>query len=185
MYNVRYENATSNIQAAVQELLPLMNTVISYGAKAQFGADLRTKWFKDSAHSQGLRDKLKAMDTYINKTCTVLTFVVKQVDHRVDGARVEQGDYAQVIRAKVLPSGTRVFILPSFAGQDSGEKLNTVCHELSHRVLSTTDRPAGTPVYGYDNALHLAGNLSVNCAENYGFFYKELATQMGLLKLAA
>ncbi len=43
--------------------------MVSYGAKARFGSDLRTKWFKGSANSKGLLDKLKAMDTYINVTC--------------------------------------------------------------------------------------------------------------------
>jgi hypothetical protein len=182
MYNVRYENAPSNIQAAVKETLPLMNTLVSYAAKAKFGSQLRAKWFKDSANSQDLLKKLKDMDSYINKVCTVLTFVVKKVDHRVDGARVEATDFAQVMRADVLPSGTRVYILPNFAAQDPGEKLNTVCHELSHRVLKTTDAPGGALVYGYNNALHLGGGLSVNCAENFGYFYKELAIELGLLK---
>jgi len=182
MYNVRFENSTANIQAAVNQVVPVMNTVVSYAAKAQFGSQLRAKWFKGASNSQDLIKKLKSMDTYLNKICTVLTFVVKAVDHRVDGAQVESGDFAQVMNAPIVSSGTRIYILPSFAGQDPKEKVNTVCHELSHRVLGTTDRPAGSPVYGHDNALNLRGDLSVNCAENFGYFYMDLAQEMGLLK---
>ncbi len=182
MYQVKFENANSLVEAAVNGLLPDLNNIVANGAAPKFSEDLRSRWFKDQANSQQVLDNLKKMDTYLNKTCQVLTFVVKDVDHRVDSAKVEKGDYAQVINTDYVSSGTRIFILPSFASQVPEEKLNTVIHELSHRIFGTTDAPGGTLVYGRDAALNLSGANAVICAENWGYFYMELGQKLGVVK---
>jgi hypothetical protein len=78
-----------------------------------------------------------------------------------------------------------MFILPSFPHLPLDEKLNTMCHELSHRVLGTVDRFGEHPnyvwIYGKTKALHLSASRSIRCAENWGYFYMELAKEMGLL----
>jgi hypothetical protein len=182
MFTVRFENAGKLEQATASETIATVSAVISYAAKSTFGRRQRGQWFKDQANSQGLLDKLKAMDRYVNKQCTVLSFVVKTVGVQVDSAPVEATDMAQVMRAPLLSSGTRIYILPNFCAQTHQERVNTVCHELSHRVIQTTDRPNGVAVYGRGPALALAGVHAVNCAEVFGYFYMDLAIEMGLIK---
>lgn len=182
MYQVTFENATSDIEASINQVVPIMNTVVDYAAKWRFGSYLRARWFKNLSDSLRMRQKLEQMNSYLNKRCTRLTFVVKPLNHRVDRALVEAGDLAQVIRTDYVSSGARIFILPSFQQQPLDEKLNTVCHELSHRVLGTTDWIGNTSIYGESAALALSGDDSIRCAENWGYFYMELAKEMGFLQ---
>ena len=159
-----------------------MNGVVALAATMGRGAKLRNTWFKSEANSAGMKTRLKAMDDYLTKRCTLLTFVVKGVNHRVDEADVEQDDFAQVINTNYISSGTRIFILPSFPTQAFDEQVNTVCHELSHRILQTTDWPSGNQCYGRAEAMALSGPDAIICAENWGYFYMDLAKERGLLK---
>lgn len=179
MYEIKFEGASSLVQAAVNESVPIMNTVVDYAASGKFGSAIRIRWFM--ADSVELFRRLKAMKSYLHDRCTRLTFVVKALNHRVDQAVVMKGDFAQVIGSNFVSSGTRIFILPSFPNQTPDEKLNTICHELSHRVLDTTDYPNGVSVYGSTDARALDANSAIICAENWGYFYMEMAQKFGLV----
>lgn len=185
MYTIGFEGVSDASKQAIAAICPQMNTVVAKAADGA-GGKLRTKWFGLVGSKPAMFKKLLAMDQYLNTRCVRLTFVQKALGQKVDCATVEAGDFAQVIRVptdpgtgeRFVPSGARVFILPNFSGQSASEKFNTVCHELSHRVLATTDFPGGVCCYGRNDALALAAgpksNLAVTCAENWGYFFMEL-----------
>jgi hypothetical protein len=191
MYAIGFEGVGGASQSAINAICPQMNAVVKQAAD-RAGGELRTRWFgSHNANNPSLFKKLLAMDRYLNQRCVRLTFVAKAVGQKVDCATVEDDDFAQMMRLptdpvtgeRFVPSGARVYLLPSFADQSASEKFNTVCHELSHRVLATTDFPGGEEIYGRDDALGLAGrpgdDLAVTCAENWGYFYMELMEQLG------
>jgi hypothetical protein len=190
MYTVAFEGVSDPSQAAINAICPRMNEIVHKAAKGM-AASLRTKWFGAGGNKPSFFKKLTAIDNYLNVRCVRLTFVHKATGQKVDCATVENHDFAQVIRLpdepaggdRFVPSGARVFILPSFAGQSASEKFNTVCHELSHRILDTTDWPGGVCCYGRADAFALAlgpnSALAVTCAENWGYFYMEVMEQLG------
>lgn len=87
-----------------------------------------------------------------------------------------------------VPSGMRVYLGASYvapktvnstdhAGLRSlvAQQVNTVFHELSHKVLRTVDYklPAGTMCYGYDKCVALAlsdPRHAIQNADNWGYF---------------
>lgn len=190
VYRIRYEGGVSSgEQQAIEQWVPKkLNEVIKAGLNV--GNALITRWFGVDAKPGGSKHadfdaKRKKMDDYVNRQCQVITFVKKPYGAKVDKAEVEDGDLAQVIRScfkedpsGFVPSGVRVYLLGTgLIDQDENERFNTISHELSHRVIGTTDAPAGKLVYGKNSALRLAQKPSspaVNCAENWGYFYQEI-----------
>jgi hypothetical protein len=187
MYAIGFEDATDDIKAAITEYCPILNKLAKDAANGGGGKALET-WFGSEGKTPQMRAKLIEFDRFLNEQCMRLTFVVKPLGATVDCAEVVSGDMAQVIRnlpgddgKHFLPSGIRVFILPRFAAKDRSERFNTIAHEVSHRVLGTTDCPVmnGTPTqtYGRRAALSLAasnGAAAMTCAENWGYFFMDL-----------
>ncbi|HXT79206.1 MAG TPA: M35 family metallo-endopeptidase [Acetobacteraceae bacterium] len=194
MYRIRYEGGVNSAeQQAIEQWVPkMLDTVVK--AALSVGDGVITRWFGDDARPSGAAygdfdGKRKKMSDYVLNRCQVITFVKKVYGKKVDGAEVEQGDFAQVIRScfgadpsGFTPSGVRIYVLGSgLINQDAHERFNTITHELSHRVIGTTDAPGGKMVYGKRKALSLATKSSaeaVICAENWGYFYQEVLERM-------
>ncbi len=192
MYRLRYEGGVfSKERSAIEACVPeRMNKVVK--AAENVGNALIQRWFGSKACPGGTRyaafnAKRKAMSAYLNNQCQVLTFVKAIYGHRVDSAVVEKGDYAQVMRScftkeggeavpGFVPSGLRIYLLGTgFVDLDEQERFNTIAHEISHRVLDTTDY-----WYGKNKSLARAVSNSskcVDCAENWGYFYQEVDAQ--------
>jgi hypothetical protein len=187
MYTIGFEGASDQIKSAITKYCPIYNNLAKDAANG-VGSKLLARWFGSAGTTPKLRFKLVGLDRYLNMRCTRLTFVVKALGAKVDCAEVEAGDYAQVMRnirddsgQHFVAGGIRVFVLPAFAGQSSSEQFNTLTHEISHRVLDTTDWPVvnGTrrQTYGRAAALALAatdGQAATTCAENWGYFFMEM-----------
>jgi len=189
MYRLRYEGGIfSREREAIEACVPArLNKVVKAGKNV--GNALISRWFGSRACPGGTRydefdTKRKAMSAYLNNQCQVLTFVKKVYGQIVDSAEVEKGDYAQVMSKcfpkesaggipGFVPSGLRLYLLGTgFINLDEGERFNTLAHEISHRVLDTTD-------YWYGKAKSLAKAASnssrcLRCAENWGYFYQEV-----------
>ncbi len=190
MYTVRFEGASEAEKNAINRWVPdRLNEVVRIALG--IGDSLISRWFGNAAIRGANRAEFHAkrtkMHDYLLNQCQVLSFVKKPVGAKVDEALVEEGDFAQVIRScfkgdpsGFVPSGIRVYLLGGgVIGQGKEERFNTVAHELSHRIIGTTDRPdpAGRTVYGKKNALRLAKistPFALNCAENWGYFYQEV-----------
>ena len=190
MYRIRYEGGVFSAErGAIEAWVPArLNAVVRAGLSV--GNALIRRWFGVRAVPGGavyddFDAKRRKMNDYLNSQCQVLSFVKKPYGKRVDGAVVEQGDLAQVMRScfrtdpsGFVPSGIRIYLLGrGLIQQSENERFNTIAHEISHRVIGTTDAPRGTAVYGRNNALALANLYSadaVRCAENWGYFYQEV-----------
>jgi hypothetical protein len=187
MYAIGFEGASDSIKTAITEFCPILNRLSKAAADGAGGRALE-RWFGIQGKGPQMLSKLKEFDRFLNYQCTRLTFVVKPLGATVDCAEVVNGDLAQVIRnlpgdggRHFLPSGIRIFILPAFAGQSREEAFNTLAHEVSHRVLDTTDYPVVNGVrkqtYGKQAALALAaadGAAAMTCAENWGYFFMDM-----------
>ena len=193
MYRLRYEGGVfSREQAAITAIVPArLNRVVR--AADNVGNALIRRWFGSKACPGGSRHaefdaKRKAMSAYLNNQCQVLTFVKKIYGVKVDNAVVEKGDYAQVMSAcwpkasrtgvpRFVPSGLRIYLLGTgFINLDEDERFNTIAHEITHRVLDTTDY-----WYGKNKSLAKAvlnSSRCLDCAENWGYFYQELNGQL-------
>ena len=185
MYRIRFEGGvSSDEQAAIAEWVPkTLDTVIGQGVGV--GDHLLTRWFGASATGAGTNAsdclaKRQKMSDYVLRQCQVITFVKKLYGKKVDKAEVVEGDLAQVMRScfgndpdGFVPSGVRIYVLGNgLIEQDAHERFNTITHELSHRVIDTTDW-----VYGKQESLDLATTKpakAADCAENWGYFYQEL-----------
>jgi hypothetical protein len=184
MYQIRFEGGVGAAeQAAITAVVPeRLNKVIKDAVSV--GDQLIDRWFGSAARTgttaKAFDEKRRKMDDYLNRRCSVLTFVKKPYDATVDEAKVVQGDFAQVIRScfrddpgGFVPSGLRIYVLGTgMIDQKPDEMFNTIAHEVTHRVMGTTDF-----VYGINPALRLARTQpekAVNCAENWGYFYMEL-----------
>jgi len=192
MYTIGFEGASDQIKSAITGYCPIFNSLAKDAANG-VGSKLLTRWFGSAGTTPKTRFKLVALDRYLNMRCVRLTFAVKAMGATVDCAEVVRGDLAQVMRniredsgEHFLASGIRVFLLPGFAGQDRSEQFNTLTHEISHRVLDTTDNPVvnGTrrQTYGRAAALALAatdGGAATTCAENWGYFFMEMLENHG------
>jgi hypothetical protein len=194
VYRIRYEGGiTAGEQQAIEEWVPkMLDTVVR--AALSVGDGVITRWFGATAGPGGgtyadFDGKRKKMSDYVLNRCQVISFVKKTYGKKVDTAEVVQGDLAQVMRScfgtdpdSFTPSGVRIYVLGSgLINQDSHERFNTITHELSHRVIGTTDAPLGSSVYGKQNALTLATSSSagaVKCAENWGYFYQEVLERL-------
>jgi hypothetical protein len=184
VYEINFdENVPAGIQQNITETCGVLNQVAAEAA-AGLGRTLQTTWFGNAATSADVLGKLKRYDNYLNKRCVRLTFAWKTVGQVVDCADVENGDIAQVQRGvreptgeKFITSGLRIYLLPVFSQRDRTERVNTLAHEVSHKILDTTDRPSGVNVYGRNLARALAvsnGAAAAKCAENWGIFYEDL-----------
>lgn len=188
MYSIKFEGGVmSNEQSALDDILPKkLNKVVK--SAESVGNALIQRWFGSYAlpegRSHGAFDlRRKKMTKYLNEQCQHITFVKKTYGRKVDSAEVEVGDFAQVISScfphdgngipEFAPSGLRVYILGTgFIEQDESERFNTVAHEISHRVLGTTDY-----WYGKRRSLRRAASNHadvIDCAENWGYFYQEV-----------
>lgn len=190
MYRVRFEGSISQAEKdAIMRWVPgKVNEVISKGVTV--GDALLARWFGNDAIPAGTggkscKEKREKLSDYMNNRCQVISFVKKIVGQTVDSAKVETHDLAQVMRScfghgkdDFVPSGVRVYVLgQGLINQTVNEQFNTIVHELSHRVVGTTDFIGGRSIYGRSAALQLARENSagaVDCAENWGYFYQEL-----------
>lgn len=190
MYQIRYEGGVSSgEQQAIEAWVPKkVNEVLK--AALTVGDALTIRWFGADAARGGTKfadfdAKRKKMDEYVNRKCTVISFVKKPYGAKVDSAVVEMGDFAQVMRncfkgdpSGFVPSGVRLYLLGSgLINQSENERFNTITHELSHRVIGTTDWIDGKSIYGKNSAVNLAkkpDSKALECAENWGYFYMEL-----------
>ncbi len=199
MFTLRFEGTSAQQQAAIEASAAKMVAVAAFATTV---GDARiSRWFGDAALSGGARyadfdARRNKMSEYLGQQCTSLTFVNKVIGDVIDKAKCEHGDIAQVIggafktksvagqRAQLtepdgfVPSGLRIFVHPGFMTRSSGaarpfdNQFNTLMHEISHRVIATTDH-----WYGEGSSLDAAQRnnaLVVDCAENWGFFYADL-----------
>lgn len=199
MLTLRFEGTSAQQQAAIEASAAKMVAVAAFATT--LGDARITHWFGDAALSGGANfadcdARRKKMSGYLGKQCSSLTFVNKVIGDIVDNAPCEHGDIAQVIngafktktvlgqRSRLteadgfVPSGLRIFMHPGFMTRSSGaarpfdNQFNTLMHEISHRVIATTDH-----WYGEGSALDAAQHnnaLAVDCAENWGYFYADL-----------
>lgn len=177
-----FENITGADQTDVSEKCDRVVELAALAAKAA-PADLLTKWFGVGNHV-GARKQLNAMNEYLTKKCTRLTFVGKPINHYVDGVTVDPGDYGQVIgnirtttanfqkSVAHVSSGLRIFIYSEYFKAGRYERMNTIYHELTHKILGTSDYK-----YGHGScqkfAIKYPGTVLKN-ADNYGYFMADL-----------
>ena len=187
MFKVKGEGLTP---AQVTQITSVCTRVCAAAAKAAaLKAGNRGKWFGTEANSDELLANLRAMDNYLNKQCTQLTFVRKNTGQIIDSVRAESSDYGQVLpninqttvgfkkTAKHVSSGLRIYamneLINAIASNDVAEQLNYVYHEVSHKVIDTVDYD-----YGPTDCRALAlsdPDLAVKNADNYGYFICEVA----------
>ena len=194
MYRIRYEGGVFSAErTAIEAWVPAkLNEVARAGLNV--GNALIRRWFGADAVPGGtcyaaFDTKRKKMSEYLNQQCQVLSFVKKPYGKKVDSAVVEQGDLAQVMRScfrtdpsGFVPSGIRIYLLGrGLIKQGENERFNTIAHEISHRVIGTTDRCFGMMIYGRTKALALASvdsATAITCAENWGYFYQEVMERL-------
>jgi hypothetical protein len=181
---IRWEGVTSDEQGKMEVALASLNKVLQFSLTV--GDNRILPWFGSSALKGGPNYKAfdarrNKMAKYVKDQCTLLTFVKKIAGLTVDCAEVESGDIAQVIRSSFgntfdegafVPSGLRVFLLPSFALVPPRRHFHTLTHELTHRVLLTTDW-----WYGEANCQQKAKVNDPKCldtAANWGWFYADV-----------
>jgi hypothetical protein len=153
--------------------------------------DLMRRWFGTCRAQAKIR--LGVLGKYLTERCEVLTFVRKVHGTRCDNAKVEISDYGQVLPTVMtagltsqsfrvprgeanVPRGLRIFLSPTYfsttpKGGEVNEKLNTILHEITHKVLDTIDHE-----YGEDDCLELAKKSPRKAAENadnYGYLLAE------------
>jgi hypothetical protein len=187
MFKVKGEGLTD---AQVAQITTICTRVCAAATKAAaLKAGNRGKWFGTEANSDELTGNLRAMDNYLNKKCTQLTFVRKNTGQIIDSVAAENSDYGQVLpnintttagfrkTAKHVSSGLRIFamneLIAAINSGDVAEQLNYVYHEVSHKVIDTVDYD-----YGQSDCLALAtsdADLAVKNADNYGYFICEIA----------
>ncbi|WP_020483713.1 M35 family metallo-endopeptidase [Methylomonas sp. MK1] len=189
MYTLNFEGLSEKEIAAIKVFVPKeLNAVVT--AANSVGEALIQRWFGSEAtpgHSRYAEFDLKrkTMSTYLNNKCTRLTYVKKQVGQYVDSCEVENGDLAQVISSAFedhpagsvpdfVPSGLRVFILGDTLVEQvtPRRRFHTMAHEVTHRVISTSDH-----WYGEQNCLDKASKNSpkcLSCAANWGWFYADV-----------
>jgi len=149
-------------------------------------------------------ERVVLIDKYLNEKCTQITFVKKEGGATVDDAKVMLNDYGQVIPQveehkdpkdlSHVQSGLRIFILPYFWAVPKEkahyERVNTVYHEISHKVLGTTDScygaeackalatwTAGSPPSALKKYVEKRGTSigdQIYCADSYGYFMADL-----------
>lgn len=181
---IRYEGITSSEKAKLQAALARLDRVLQ--ASLSVGNNRIVPWFgNDAASGAGFKafdDRRKKLADYVKNKCRLLTFVKKIVGEWVDCAEVEQGDLAQVIRSSFkdggfkkdafVPSGVRIFVLPSFNNTGPRRNFHTLTHELTHRVLLTTDW-----WYGEENCKNKASQGDPKCIDTaacWGWFYADV-----------
>jgi hypothetical protein len=199
MFITRFEGTSPEqktaIEACVAKMLPVAAFAVTVG-------DARiSRWFGNgalpgAAEYQDFNARRIKMNTYLSTKCSLMTFVKVNLGQIIDEDPCRHGDIAQVVRSAFssqtvrgqkarfsesdgfVPSGLRVFIHPGFMIRSSGaprafdNQFNTPMHEISHRVIATTDH-----WYGEQDSLEAAradDPLAVDCAENWGFFYADL-----------
>lgn len=168
---VGFENITKNYQADLKEMLQrvvALNHTVAMAPGAY--AALLSKWF--GGNSGVAVTKIKAVDTYFTKKCSRITFVSYPEDHFVDGVEVEANDYGQVIPnvGTHVSSGLRVFVYGLYFRSKRYERINTVYHELTHKIIDTSDYR-----YGHNKCLAYSGSANaVKNADNYGYFMADL-----------
>jgi hypothetical protein len=145
-------------------------------------------WFGTAA-DQAI-PRLACLNRYLNKRCWRITYVRKLLGTKCDNALVEIGDIGQVIKnvgaprwnstKRVdytkhelnTPTGIRVFVLPEWFTVTANAMLNTIYHELSHKVIDTVDFGYGMTL-ATDIATHQPA-ASLWSALNYGFYAASL-----------
>ena len=154
------------------------------------GDDHGRRWFG----SYWTQAKVRAdiMRKYLETRCNSLTFVRKMNGAKCDNCLVENVDYGQVLPNVVVnsqgktgvqdftqvgaelhvPRGLRIYLSPMyFSDKSTLERRNTVFHEMSHKIINTSDDE-----YGWDDCLDLAkanSAAALTCADNYGYWLSE------------
>lgn len=182
MLTVRTEGFNVEQTASITALT---RDVQALAAKATSNyVDERKRWFGTAAETKTLVDKLKIMDNYLNKKCSSITFVKKNIGHKVDSVAVQSNDYGQVIpnvgyttanfKATEwhVSGGLRVYAMNEYFNAEANgnreELINYVYHEICHKVLDTKDY-----CYGPKSCKALAiqsPDTAVKNADNYGYF---------------
>ncbi|HBA67358.1 MAG TPA: hypothetical protein DCZ48_14500 [Methylococcaceae bacterium] len=186
MFQIKTEGFNPNEAATITALT---REVAALAARATSGfPELRTRYFGTSANSRELQQNLDAMDNYLNKKCVLITFVRKNVGHRVDSVPVEVGDYGQVIpnvgRTTAnfkttewhVSGGLRVYTMNEYFDavntNDREEMVNYIYHEITHKVLDTIDYKYGKEkckAFAIKNPL-----LAIKNADSYGYFIADI-----------
>ncbi len=173
----RYDGFAPQEQAAMETAFQLMQQASAKARRALLGGDLTAyrKWFdaRGNAHVMKVASIVNEIDQAINQR--PITFA--KLDRK--GVNVNTNNlcaYVFLIRSGQFMahfgSGMRVLVVwKTHAGNTFGYLAQTMYHELSHKVGSTTD-------HNYDEATCLgfartAPATAVTNAENYNLFLRE------------
>jgi hypothetical protein len=196
-YQVRFDNLGPQAINAIRIWVPdKLNKVAEVSLTARPG--IAQYWFGDhllpgsNLHLEFDR-KRRQMNEFLNSYDPVsktITFA---------GRNVPQGQGAPAMAAgfmrqscfpshgdqRFVPRGIRMHIFEQFfMTATSEDRFNIIAHELTHRILATTDKPRGPntpPVYGFDAARTLAQqdtSMALTCAENWGYFYENCMREL-------
>lgn len=201
MYRVEYENLKPDEEATVKKFVPdALNKVVRFALG--LGDGLIEHCFGAAAMPGGqfhndFDTKRKKMNEYLNEKCNVITFKGRNLDNvpkdafafmrqccwqAESGGTIFRGAMTLNTQSDFLPSGTRVHLFPAnFMALKADGQFNTIAHELTHRVIATTDKPEGNNVYGWAAAKALrdkSSELALKCAENWGYFYENVRDRL-------
>jgi len=203
MYRVHFENLSPEVEAAIRTLVPDQLNRVALHALGIGESLIGFCFGKDALPGQKYYDdfdtKRKKINEYLNQKCDLLTFKGRNLNNVPQGAYAfmrfccwqdniggatafrSAGGAGTTLKAQsdFLPSGTRVHLFAAnFAPLKVDSKFNTIAHEITHRVITTTDTPDGTNVvYGWPAARALrdkSSEAALRCAENWGYFYENV-----------
>ncbi len=194
---VFFENIPSNLHAEAKRYVTEIREVLRMSFTHSWGAEYRQKWFGQRDTVRVL-NMLASIDKYLNEKCTRITLVREAGDHygsvwptiMVDNEST--ADYQRGDGYLRVPAGLRIGIASSYdnpetesKGGKSGlytvplQRMNTIFHEITHKVLHTDDVVyPGTNDECYGDKLckklsHIHPDLAINNADNWGFYLAE------------
>jgi hypothetical protein len=185
--------------AAIQEVgsnLAIICPLIHDLAKSDHEGP-RRNWFAQGSLAE-VQTSIVNLDQYLNSRCTGISFKVLQVGGRCDSDTVVASLAGQVVPTVMLdgedrpdfrkpsgylkvPPGLRIFLGPLYFSVNEHYdavlktvgiyRFMTLFHELSHKIIKTTDVE-----YELPNCLRIKDTAeAVKCADSWGYFLTDYA----------
>ncbi len=176
--------------------------------KAWFGCDDSNFIAALTAKMRLMQDTLQDLETFItfvneqNQRRITCTAEVTMIDtpntpaynHYIDFKNFEitslsSGDSAATVYTIVIPtiiSGMRIYINPVIFKNSFNFIVQTLIHELSHKILGTVDESSMGKIY-YNDSKVFADNFpleAVTIADNWGYFYMSFGCYPGQVEYA-